>query len=127
MAGLGRWLRIGLIDALIGDTRYAIRTLRRSPLFTLVVVLTIAVGLGVNTAVFTVTNAVLFKAFRGVARNDRVVYIHSTRNGQYAGVSYPDFQDWRAQATSFEGMGAVGDLAIALDDEAGNALEGADR
>jgi predicted permease len=121
VAGLGRWLRIGLIDALIGDTRYAIRTLRRSPLFTLVVVLTIAVGLGVNTAVFTVTNAVLFKAFRGVARNDRVVYIHSTRNGQYAGVSYPDFQDWRAQATSFEGMGAVGDLAIALDDEAGFA------
>src|SRR5579862_6336660 len=112
---------LGWIDALIGDTRYAVRTLRRSPLFTCVVVLTIAVGIGVNTAVFTVMNAVLFKAFRGVADNDRIVYIHGTRNGQYAGVSYPDFQDWRAQATSFDGMGAVRDLAIALDDETGFA------
>src|SRR5262249_26065874 len=76
-------------------------------------------GIGVNAAVFTVANAVLFRGFRGIDRNDRILYVHSERNGQYSGVSYPDFEDWRAQARSFEDMGAVADSKITLKDQSG--------
>ena len=108
-----------MLDSAAQDVRYAIRGMRRSPGFTIVAVMTLAIGIGVNAAVFTVTNAVLFKGFPFVNRNDRIAYIHSEKNGQYSGVSYPDFQDWRDQATSFESMGTVRDLRIVLNDRGG--------
>ena len=90
-----------LIESVIEDARLALRTLRRSPGFTAVAVTMLAVGIGVNAAVFTVTNATLFKGFPLVRANDRLVYMTMSRG---CCVSYPDFEDWRAQATSFEGM-----------------------
>jgi predicted permease len=107
------------IESLVEDARYAFRTLRRSPGFTAFAVVTLALGIGVNAAVFTITNAVLFKGFRLIDRNDRILYIHSEKNGQYSGVSYPDFQDWRDQAKSFESLGTVRDLRIILNDRSG--------
>ena len=59
----------------------------------------------VNATVFTVTNAVLFKGRPFIDRTDRILYVQSPKF-----VSYPDFQDWRAQAKSFEGMAAVSGL-----------------
>jgi hypothetical protein len=59
----------------------------------------LALGIGVNAAVFTVTKAALFAGFPLVDRNDRLPYITSSRG---CCVSYPDFEDWRAQATSFD-------------------------
>lgn len=103
------------IDDAVSDARYAIRTLRRSPGFTAVAVVTLAVGVGVNTAVFTVTSAVLSRGFRLVDRNDRLLYIHSEKDGQWSGVSYPDFQDWRIQMQSFRGVGAAADLKVLCD------------
>src|SRR5690349_17537552 len=96
------------------DFRYALRQLVKSPAFTAAAVGILAMGIGVNAAVFTVTNAVLFKGFRLVDGNDRIVYIHNERNGQYSGVSYPDFQDWKNQASSFDAIGAVADLRITV-------------
>ncbi len=110
-----------LHDGLGQDLRYAVRALRRSPGFTLTAVATLALGIGVNVAVFTVTNAVLFKGFRLVENNDRIVYVDTRDRGRGCCVSYPDFQDWRAQATSFEGMGAVADLKFTLNDDDGYA------
>jgi putative ABC transport system permease protein len=107
------------VDSLIQDARYALRTLRSHPGFTATAVLMLAISIGVNVAVFTVSSAALFKGFRLVDRNDRILYFHSEKNGRYAGVSYPDFQDWRTQAKSFEGMGTVGDLRIVLNDRSG--------
>lgn len=108
-----------LLEALWRDLRYSVNTLRKSPGFTAVAVMMLALGIGVNAAVFTLTNAVLFRGFRLVDRNDRILYIHSERNGQYSGVSYPDFEDWRTQAKSFDGMGTVADLRITLNDQSG--------
>jgi len=82
----------------------------------IVAVLTLALGIGINAAVFTVTNAVLFRGFRLVDKNDRVLYIGTQKNGRGCCASYPDFLDWRAQATSFSDMGAVADLQITLSD-----------
>src|SRR5262249_44804867 len=84
-----------------------------------VVVVMLGLGIGVNAAVFTVTNAALFRGFRHIDRNDRILYVYSERNGQYAGVSYPDFQDWRAQTTSFESLAAAADMRVTLLDAGG--------
>ena len=103
-------------DSVVQDLRVAGRGMRRSPAFTIVAVLTLALGVGINAAVFTVTNAVLFKGFRLVDRNDRLLYIGTQKNGRGCCASYPDFLDWRAQATSFSDLGAVADLQVTLSD-----------
>jgi putative ABC transport system permease protein len=114
---------IGWLDSLAQDVRYGCRGLRRSPGFTTVAVMTLAVGIGVNAAVFTVTDAVLFKGFRLIDGNDRILYIGTQKNGRGCCASYPDFVDWRAQAQSFADMGAVADLQIALSDGTGSGAE----
>jgi predicted permease len=110
------------IEDAISDARYAIRTLRQSPGFTAVAVLTLAVGIGVNAAVFTVTNAILFKGFPHVDPDDRILYFDWKRDRQSGGVSYADFEDWQAQATSFDGMAVVanGGLRLRVSDQRGS-------
>ncbi len=88
----------------LGDARLSFRTLIKNPGFTTVAVSTLALAIGVNATVFTVTNSVLFKGFPLVDRNDRILYISTGRN---CCASYPDFEDWRAQSKSFEGMAIV--------------------
>src|SRR6185437_13765312 len=102
---------------LLGDIRLSLRTLAKNPGFTAVAVTMLAVGIGVNATVFTVTNAVLFKGFPLVAGNDRLRYI-SYKNSNCC-VSYPDFLDWKAQSKSFDGMAIVHGVGIALTDSSG--------
>ena len=104
------------MNGFMSDLRHALRAMAKSPGFTGVALMTLALGIGVNAAVFTVTKAVLFKGSRSIDRNDRILYIGS---GGPCCVSYPDFEDWRAQAKSFVGMGAVADLRITLTDRNG--------
>jgi len=103
--------------SLLGDIRLGLRNLVKNPGFTAVAVTMLAVGIGVNATVFTVTNAVLFKGFALVQGNDRLRYI-SYKNSNCC-VSYPDFLDWRAQSKSFEGMAIVHGVGIALTDSSG--------
>ncbi|HJT86507.1 MAG TPA: ABC transporter permease, partial [Bryobacteraceae bacterium] len=105
------------MDGLVQDVRYAARNLRRSPGFALIAVATLAVGIGINAAVFTVTDAVLFKGFPLVEGNDRLLYISSGG----CCISYPDFDDIRAQAKSFQGMGIVHGVGKILTDGRGFA------
>jgi len=104
------------IETFVRDVRYAARTLCKNPGFTAVAVMTLALGIGVNATVFTVTNAVLFKGFPLVEGNDRIVYMTT---GRGCCVSWPDFEDWRAQARSFVGMALVHGTRITLDDKSG--------
>src|SRR5579863_2931944 len=67
--------RFAAIETLFRDMGYAARTLRNSPGFTAVAVITLGVGIGANAAVFTVTNAVLFKGFSYIEKNDRILYM----------------------------------------------------
>ena len=104
------------LHSVLQDARYALRGMRRSPGFTAVAIVTLALGIGVNATVFTVTDAVLFKGFPLVARNDRLLYI----GGQYGCcASYSDFEDWRAQAKSFVGMAIVHGIQVAFSDKSG--------
>src|SRR5215831_1798385 len=105
------------LDGIVQDMRYAIRAFRQNPGFTAAAVAMLAAGIGVNAAVFTVTNAVLFKGFPLVDRNDRLLYIS---NGGCC-ISYPDFEDIRAEAKSFQGMGITHGIGAVLSDEAGFA------
>src|SRR5690348_16831050 len=101
--------RVNYVDDLVRDLRYAGRNLRRSPGFAALAVLIMALGIGANTAVFSVVNAVLLKPL-SYRDPDRIVTLSNssvTREAPTAlskQVSIPDFQDWRDQSSSFEAM-----------------------
>ncbi len=102
------------LDGMVQDLRQAIRGLRHSPGFALTAIATLAIGIGVNAAVFTVTNAMLFKGFPLVQRNDRLLYMTSFEG---CCVSYADYLDWKAQAGSFSDMAIVAGTSVRLADE----------
>lgn len=103
------------MNSIVQDMRFAVRGLRRSPGFTTTAIATVALGIGINAAVFTVTKAALFAGFPMVPDNDRILYI----SGNGCCVSYPDFEDWRAQAKSFTGMAIVHGVRRVLSDPGG--------
>jgi len=108
--------RVNFIDDLLRDLRYACRSLRRSPGFAALAVFIMALGIGANTAVFSVVNAVLLKPL-SYRNPDRIVILSTrvTTSAADAGqvsldeqVSIPNFQDWHDQSSSFEAMAYYG-------------------
>lgn len=87
------------------DLRYALRQLIRSPAFTLVAVVTLALGIGANTAIFSVVNAVLLRPLP-YPQSDRLVWL-SERGPNFPtmSISYPNFSDWREQQKVFDQIG----------------------
>ena len=98
-----RWMEL-----LGQDLRYAVRTLRKSPGFTVVAVLTLALGIGANTAIFSVVNAVMLRPLPYPQPERLVELWGNVKRAQVErrGASYPDYSDWRAQSRSFESMAA---------------------
>jgi putative ABC transport system permease protein len=96
-----------ILDTLVQDTRYAARVLSKSPGFTGAALLTLALGIGANTAIFSLCNAVLFKALP-YADPDHVVMLWETmRDGKRITVAPANFIDWRNSSRSFSEMAAV--------------------
>ena len=107
------------------DIRFALRTLARSPGFTLAAMVAIALGIGVNSMMFTIYNAAMFKSLP--FENPRqIVHIH-TRNlvegWDGHGTSYEDFLEYRQRARSFTGLAAYMDTDFTLTDESGAAQQ----
>ena len=94
------------MHAFFRDLRYAIRSLTRQPGFTAAVVITLALGIGANTAIFSVVNGVLLRPLP-YPNDDRLTAIWTLfSNGQTETASVPDYIDWKAQGSSFAGMSA---------------------
>lgn len=100
---------VGWIDALGKDFRYAARRLRRSPGFTLVAVLTLALGIGANIAAFTVVRAVLLNPLP-FSHPEQIVRVFDDlrgSNGQDVGMSAPELWDLRDRSGVFENISAI--------------------
>jgi len=87
------------------DLRYAFRTLRKSPGFTAVAMLALALGIGANTSIFSVVNGVLLRPL-SYPQADRLVRIYeTTAEFSQSSIAYPNFLDWRRESLSFTDMG----------------------
>src|SRR5690349_9229964 len=98
------------MDALVSDIRFAFRSLGKSRTFTIVALLSLALGIGANVTVFSLVNALAFKPLP-FPEADRLVDLHefsATKlcSGCGVGTSFPGFLDWRTNARSFSQIGA---------------------
>jgi putative ABC transport system permease protein len=116
------------MGTLLQDMRYGIRMLMKNPGFTIIAVLTLALGIGANTAIFSVVNAELLRPlpFRDSGRLVSVATANSRMHTSNGSTSYPDFVDWRSQNQVFEKMAAYTGATFTLTGQEHPAhLEGA--
>lgn len=92
------------IETLAQDLRFAARTLRKSPGFTTIAILTLSLGIGGNTAIFSIVNGVLLNPLP-FSHPEQLVALHESKpNFENGSISYPNFLDWRKENHSFSSM-----------------------
>ena len=114
-----RQVRNDIMDSIIKDIRYGIRNLLKRPAFTLIAIITLALGIGANTAIFSVVNALLLRPLP-FTEPDKLIQVWeaSIKQGQRHDVSYPNFVDWRDQNQSFQQIAAYSDRTFNLTGDA---------
>jgi predicted permease len=106
------------------DLRFAARVLRRQPGFTAVVLVTLMLGIGANTAIFTVVDAALLRPLP-YHQPDRLVHLWETHHGDVddrSEASYPDFVDWRAQSRAFSALEGYDETNLTVATDVGEPL-----
>jgi putative ABC transport system permease protein len=102
------------------DVRYAFRLLLKNPGFTAIAVLSLALGIGANSAIFSLADALLLRPLPILAPSDVMNISTSTPDNPFGAVSYPNYLDLRARSQSFDGMTAfeLSTLSIATSPQA---------
>jgi predicted permease len=103
---LGARSRARFLAGLGQDLRYAFRTLRKNPGFTAIAMLALGLGIGANTAIFSVVNGVLLRPLSYPDPGRLLMIYETTADFNQASVSYPNYLDWRRQSNSYTDMGA---------------------
>jgi putative ABC transport system permease protein len=102
------------MDRLSSDLRYAVRVLLRTPMFTTVAIVTLAVGIGAATAVYAVVDGVLLRPFTYPHMDRLAILTERGPNGQGMSVAWPTFVDWRAQNDVFDELGVYRGATVTL-------------
>jgi putative ABC transport system permease protein len=102
------------MSAILQDLKFAVRMLLKSPGFTVVAILTLALGIGANTAIFSIVNAVLLRPLPFKNSSQLVVLRETYKIVGNVSVSYPDFLDWRQQSDSFAAMSVINNVNFNL-------------
>ena len=102
------------LETLTQDLRFAARMLGKNPAFTAVAILTLALGIGGNTAIFSIVNGVLLNPLP-FPQPDQLVALHESKpNFENGSISYPNFLDWRKDNSTFSSMGLSRRWAFSL-------------
>src|SRR5437660_3553198 len=104
------------METLVPDLRYSLRNLAKSPAFTAVALITLALGIGANTAIFSVVNSVLLRAlpYSDPGRLMQLWEASASKERNEIPASYPNFADWRDQNHVFEQVAAYSDWTFNL-------------
>src|SRR5262244_324150 len=106
----------GAMRTLWQDLRYGARTLRKNPSFTLIAVITLALGIGANTVIFNFINAAVLKPMP-VREPGRLVAVYpTTKEGELSAFSWPDYVDYRDRNEVFAALVGFGGLRISVSD-----------
>jgi predicted permease len=106
-----RWL-----EDLLQDLRYGARMLMKNPGFTMISAVTLALGIGANTTIFSFINGLALRPIVGVKEPERLVAVYTSdrSSGLYSDSSYPDYVDFRDQADAFSGLAAYKGTTLTL-------------
>jgi predicted permease len=107
------------LEELAFDVRSAMRALVRDGSFSLTAVVTLALAIGLNVTAFVVMDAMLLRGFPLVQDDDRLVYLQQRYPLGGGGLSYPDFETWRDDAESFDGMAFLDGVLVTFSDALG--------
>ena len=102
------------LERLWQDVRFALRMIRRNPGFTTVAILTLALGIGANTAIFSVVNAVLLRPLPYPKPEQIVSVFDDQPNYGNAPMSYPEYSDWRDKSQIFQTLSAQANSNLTL-------------
>lgn len=121
----GQRIRNKIMNNFWQDLRYGARTLLRKPGFTAIAILSLALGIGANTSIFSIVNSALLKPLP-VEDPDRLVYIFGgTRNNPYSVCAYPEYIDYRDNNQVFSGLMAFGSISVSFgSDERADLING---
>ncbi|HKH47351.1 MAG TPA: ABC transporter permease [Thermoanaerobaculia bacterium] len=112
------------MGSLLQDLRFAVRSLAKHPGFAAVIVLTLALGIGADTAIFSIVNASLLRPLP-YGEPDRLVQVEARRGADALGVSWLDYLDWKARSRSFEDLAYFQEARIHLGFSEGAEAAGA--
>jgi predicted permease len=107
-----RWVH--MLDTFLQDTRYSLRLMRKNPGFTLIAMLTLTLGIGANTAIFSVVNGVLLNPLPFPEPGQLVALHESKVNFERGSISYPNFRDWQKDNHTFSAMAISRGYAFSL-------------